>query len=63
MKYCNKCGQQLSDDATFCSKCGARINTNNSTGPQRSNDSPSLIIPLLLAVTIALIIIMGAFMF
>ena len=61
MKYCNKCGQQLSDDATFCSKCGARINTNNSTGPQRSNDSPSLIIPLLLAVTIALIIIMGAF--
>lgn len=24
MKYCEKCGEQLEDDAVFCSRCGAR---------------------------------------
>ena len=25
MKFCSKCGTQLSDDAVFCSSCGARM--------------------------------------
>ena len=25
MKYCTKCGQELNDDALFCSKCGAKV--------------------------------------
>lgn len=25
MKYCNSCGNQLSDDARFCTACGATI--------------------------------------
>ncbi len=29
--YCEKCGQQLPDDAIFCSKCGARVNGTAST--------------------------------
>lgn len=25
MKYCTKCGQELNDDALFCSRCGAKV--------------------------------------
>ena len=25
VKYCYKCGHQLSPDAVFCEKCGARV--------------------------------------
>lgn len=28
--YCNKCGNQIKDDALFCDKCGAKIEKNNS---------------------------------
>lgn len=27
MKYCSKCGKQLSDDAIFCSSCGNKCET------------------------------------
>ena len=33
MKYCEKCGEQLDDDAVFCSRCGARCDGGN----QQSN--------------------------
>ena len=26
MKYCTKCGAQLSDDAAFCTACGTSVN-------------------------------------
>jgi chromate transport protein ChrA len=26
MKYCNKCGHQIDENAIFCSNCGARVN-------------------------------------
>ena len=29
--YCLKCGSQLSDDAAFCSKCGARTSSTGQT--------------------------------
>ena len=29
MKYCTKCGQQLTDDATFCIACGAATDGSN----------------------------------
>jgi ribosomal protein L40E len=35
MKYCKKCGEQLSDEAEFCSKCGASITLR----PRRSESS------------------------
>ncbi len=25
MPYCQKCGEELADDATFCSSCGAQV--------------------------------------
>lgn len=37
MKYCVKCGQQLPDQAMFCSKCGAKqpgMETNNTAPAQ-----------------------------
>ena len=37
MKYCVKCGQQLPDQAMFCSKCGAKqpgMEENNTTPAQ-----------------------------
>ena len=27
MKFCNKCGQQLADDAAFCNVCGNAMNS------------------------------------
>ena len=29
MTYCTKCGKKNDDDAEFCSKCGAELDTNN----------------------------------
>lgn len=29
MKYCKSCGNQLTDNATYCPKCGTRIGVNN----------------------------------
>ena len=34
--FCSSCGTQLSDDAQFCSNCGARVgvaNTNPTVNP------------------------------
>ena len=28
MKYCESCGSQLTDNATYCPKCGTRVKTN-----------------------------------
>lgn len=36
MKYCPYCGEQLMDDAQFCSFCGARVAATNA-GPVNSN--------------------------
>jgi DNA-directed RNA polymerase subunit RPC12/RpoP len=39
--YCLKCGTQLPDDATFCSKCGSRVGQSNPGGSvQQSSSSP-----------------------
>lgn len=29
--FCPKCGEPISDDSLFCSKCGVRVNPNNET--------------------------------
>lgn len=36
--YCLKCGNQLPDDAAFCSKCGARTNLSGQTSQTQSNN-------------------------
>ena len=36
--YCRFCGEQVGDDAVFCSKCGARISP--STHEQNRSSSP-----------------------
>ncbi len=45
MKFCAKCGQQLLDEDTFCSKCGskqeANINFNTTTYASTSYNSQS----------------------
>ena len=33
--FCNKCGTELPDDATFCSKCGAPVGANNPAVPEK----------------------------
>ena len=40
MKYCSNCGQQLNENATFCTKCGSKTisNSNNNTEQNINND-------------------------
>jgi len=45
--YCLKCGNQLPDDAAFCSKCGVRTNASGQISQNESNNagaSPSQIL-------------------
>ncbi|HVH14423.1 MAG TPA: zinc ribbon domain-containing protein [Candidatus Angelobacter sp.] len=35
--YCLKCGNQLPDDAAFCSKCGVRTNPPGQTSQSQSS--------------------------
>jgi DNA-directed RNA polymerase subunit RPC12/RpoP len=37
--YCLKCGNQLPDDAAFCSKCGARTNASGQISQTQSDDA------------------------
>lgn len=38
MKYCAKCGQTLTDDATFCMACGARCGAEETPAPLATED-------------------------
>ena len=33
MKYCEKCGAEMNDDALFCSKCGAKVEVKQEEKP------------------------------
>ena len=37
MKFCTKCGQQMPDDALFCSHCGAGVGSPQSETPNMTN--------------------------
>ena len=42
MKYCTKCGAQLSDNAKFCQSCGAAVASSNPTPDSYSSTVPSV---------------------
>ncbi len=54
MKVCVQCGQQLSDDALYCSRCGAELATGFM--PQRKRKSRAWIVVLVLAGLFVLVI-------
>jgi hypothetical protein len=37
--FCTKCGKENRSDAVFCSSCGAKIETNNSSQEPQGNDT------------------------
>ena len=41
MKYCVNCGNQLPDDANFCSKCGRSVEQESAPQQNTSTNSPS----------------------
>lgn len=41
MKYCESCGNQLTDNAVFCPKCGTRVGNNNNVSPTVENNKPN----------------------
>ena len=53
--YCSKCGQQLPDDAMFCTSCGAA--TNSTSTPKEKKKGHSGIIIGLLSICVALLVI------
>lgn len=58
MKYCIKCGTQLSDEAKFCSKCGQPVE-NVVMGTEtkaRTKSSTPLIIGIIVGVLVAVVI-------
>lgn len=66
MKYCAKCGNQLDDSASFCSKCGTdNIGPVQKTGARRSlllvSEKSTLIIISLVFVFLALSIFLPSF--
>lgn len=59
-RYCPHCGEKLSDNATFCSKCGKNINTTvKGEDTKKSDDSTKNIIIIGLAAVIICLIILG----
>lgn len=45
MKFCSKCGTQLSDDAVFCSSCGARMEASVSVPASTGTEGVKLGVP------------------
>jgi len=38
MKYCQKCGASISDDASFCPNCGTNTNTTSNVSPNANTN-------------------------
>ena len=54
--FCNKCGAQMPDDATFCGKCSAPVsNTAQATSQTKSKNQKPIIIGLSVAIVVLLI--------
>ena len=65
MKFCQKCGTQLSDDAVFCSSCGNRIPMNQSfnileTSGKNKGKRKNAVIAITMAALILLALVVGA---
>lgn len=41
MKYCESCGNQLTDNSVYCPKCGTRVGNNNNVSPAVENYNPN----------------------
>jgi uncharacterized membrane protein YvbJ len=39
MKICSKCHSEIKDDANFCTKCGAKVDNNNVSCSNKTNDN------------------------
>jgi len=57
--FCQKCGNELKDDATFCNKCGAKVDSANHkiSVSQESNKKPSPMMIGIIVVAVLLILI------
>ena len=57
--FCQKCGNELKDDATFCNKCGAKVDSanHNISVSQESNKKPSPMMIGIIVVAVLLILI------
>lgn len=66
MKYCGKCGSELSDEALFCTECGDRVrqDISNNIPPAQGctqRRKPSLAVIIGYAVSAILIFVGAAF--
>lgn len=57
MKYCTKCGTQVSDDSKFCTKCGNKLNGEPAESPSKSKK------PMLAGVGVVLVVLVVAVLF
>lgn len=58
--FCNKCGQQLPDDAKFCASCGASFVGTQNSGVVKSGNSNKKLIIILASIFGALFVIIVA---
>ena len=56
--FCNKCGAQLPDNATFCSKCGAPISNAFQTAQQPSQAKPKNNKPIIIGLSVAIVVLL-----
>ncbi len=60
MKYCNKCGNQLLDEAVICPKCGCSVGSQLSNNAESNRNVAKGTFLILLAIAIIVITIMIA---
>ena len=67
MKYCEKCGSSLNDNAEFCSSCGTPCNSNGAVAPtvaavqskEKNNKALLIVLIVLVAVLITAVAILA----
>lgn len=57
MKYCTKCGTQVSDDSKFCTKCGNKLNGEPAESPSKSKKSTLIGVGAVLAVAVVALVV------
>ncbi len=58
MKYCNKCGNQLLDEAVMCPRCGCSVGSQMSNNSVSNRNVAKATLLILLAIAILVITIM-----
>lgn len=61
--FCSKCGSEIPDESKFCQKCGANLNSQNSSSKLKKKISKKILIAISAVIIVVLVCIIGGIIY